>query len=114
MRIDDAGRSEKSGIGNAPDPGISIVVGHILEKPIDGVVKVAAIVDVLIRLLVVDVRTHLDELAFRHVSPADVLKNKDVSRLVEIGRGPELRAVQVDAVRPDAVRRAIDQKRVRV
>ncbi len=52
--------------------------------------------------------------ALRHVATAYVLEDEDVSRLVEIGRRTELRAVEVDAVRGNAVRRAIDQERVRM
>jgi len=36
MRVDDAGGGEESGIRNSPDSGIAIVVGHVLEQPVDG------------------------------------------------------------------------------
>ena len=114
MRVDDAGRSEESRIRDSPDSGVAVVVRHILEQPVDGVVEIAAVVNILLRLLVVDVRTHFDELALRHVAAAHVLKNEDVSRLVEVGRGAELRAVQVDTVGADAIGRAVDQERVGV
>ena len=112
MRVDDAGGSVEAGIGNSPDSGVAVVVGHVLEQPVDGVVEVGAVVDVLFRLLVVDVGTHLDECSFGHVAAADILIDEDVSGFVEVGRRAELGAIEIDAVRADAVGRAVDQERV--
>ena len=114
MGIDDAGRGEEAGIGNSPDAGVAVIVGNILEQPVDGVVKVGAVVDVLFGFFVVDVRAHLDERALGHVAAAHVLVDENVSRLVEVGRGTELRAVEVDAIWRNAIRSAIDQERVGV
>ena len=93
MRVDDAGGSEEAGIRNSPDARVPIVVGHILEQPVDGVVEIAGVVDVLLGFLVVEVRAHFDELAFRHVTAADILKDENVSRLVELGSGSQRAAI---------------------
>ncbi len=90
---------KESRIGNAPDAGIAVVVRHILQQPVDGVVKIAGVVHVLLGFLVVDVRTHLDKCTLRHVAAAHILEDENVSRLVEVGRGPELLAVQIHAIR---------------
>src|ERR1700722_8468873 len=55
--------------------------------------------------------THLNELAFRHVAAAHVLKNEDVSRFVELRRGAQDAAILIHAIGGDAVGRAIDQER---
>ncbi len=112
MRVNDARRREKSGIGNSPDAGVAVVVGHVLEQPFNGVVEIAGIIDILLRLFVVDVRPHFDERSFRHITSAHILVDENVSRLVEVRRRPKLFAVQVDAIRAHAVRGSIDQKRV--
>jgi hypothetical protein len=65
MRVDHAGGGVEAGVGNPPNAGVAVVVGHILEEPINGVVEIGAVVDVLVRPLEVEVRSHFDELALR-------------------------------------------------
>ena len=114
MRIDDAGGSIEPGIRDAPDPRVPVVVGHVLEQPVDGVVEIAGVVDVLFRFLVVDMRSHLDERAFRHVAAAHVLIHKNISRSVKLGRRAQRLAILIHAIRPHAVRSADDQERIRL
>ncbi len=113
MRINDARGREKSGIRNPPDPRVPIIVRHVLQQPVNGVVKIAGVVHVLLRFLVVDMRAHLVERSFRHIAAAHVLIDEDVSRLVEFGRGSESRAVQIHPIRPHAVGSPIDQEWIR-
>ncbi len=46
MGVDDAGRGVEAWIGDAPDPHASVVVRHVLQQPLDGVVGIGAFVDV--------------------------------------------------------------------
>ncbi len=112
MRVDDAGRGEKSRIRNAPYAGVSVVVGHVLEQPVDAVVEIAGVVHILLGSLIVDVRPHLDECTFRHITPAHILEDENVSRLVEVRRRAELLTELIHSIRTHAVRGSIDQKRV--
>ena len=110
MRVDHAGGSEKSGIGDAPDAGFAVVVGNIFQEPVDGVVEVAAVVDVGGGFFDVDVRAHFDEFAFGHEAAANVLHNENVAGFVKVRRRAELGAILIDAVGRDAVRSAADEE----
>ena len=112
MRIDDARGSVEPRIRDTPDADAAVVVGHVLQQPLDRVVGVGALVDVGVRLRLVDVRPHLDEIAFRQITPADVLKHEDVAGLVERLRRSQPRPELIDAVRRHAVRRARHQERI--
>src|SRR5260370_24084633 len=112
MRVDDAGGSEESWIGDAPYSGVPVIVGHVLEQPVDGVVEITAFVDILLRTLVIDVGTHLNKIAFRHITAANVLEDEDVARFVEVGRWAELLAILIHPVGSHAVRSSVNQKRI--
>ena len=81
-------------------------------EPLDGVLGVAAFVDVCGLGLVGQVRPHVDEFALRQVPPAYVLVGENVALLDKQRRGAQLAAVLVRAVRPDAVGRARQQDRI--
>ena len=86
--------------------------GHVLQQPLDGIVGIGAFVDVGGALRRVDMRTHLDEIAFGEVTAAHVLEHEDVPRPVEgLGR-PQARPELIDAVWRDAVRRPRHQEGV--
>ena len=55
----------------------------MLQQELDRVVRVRGIVHILRPLLVIDVRTHLDEFALAHPPSAHVLVHEDVSALLE-------------------------------
>ena len=110
MRIDDARRSVKPGIRNAPDAHLAVIVGDILQQPVHRVVHVAAVVHVVLRFFVVNVRPHFQERAFRHVASAHVLKNENVPRALEFVRRPQRLPIIVHAVGPHAIGRALHQK----
>ena len=110
MGVDNAGRSVKAGIGNSPNAHFAIVVGHVAEQPIDRVVHVGAVVHVLVAALFIDVWAHLNELAFRHVAPAHVLVDENVTGALKRFRGPQRPGVLVLSIRAHAVRRAIHQE----
>src|SRR5208283_7669 len=88
MRIDHAFRSEKSRVRNTPNSRLAIVVRDILQQPFDGVVQIAAVIHIILRFLVVDVRPHLYERAFGHEPPAHVLHTKIYPALSKSGEGP--------------------------
>src|SRR5581483_1326565 len=113
MRINDAGRCEESGIRNPPDSGFAVVVGNVFQQPVNAVIGVTAVVDVFVGFLLVDVRPHLGEGSFRHVSATHVLKHKDVAGFVELKRGTKLLTVLIDTIGGDAVRSAVEEKWIR-
>ena len=126
VRVDDARRRVEARIRDAPDADASVVVGDVVDQPIDGVVHVRARIDIGGRFLLVEVRGHLDEFALGLEAPAHVLVDEDVARLVEIlggsevarGRREMVLAVGVLAVArvgdAHAVGRADHQERVRL
>ena len=86
MRVDHAGGGVEAGIGDAPHADLAVVVGDVLDQPLDGVVGVGAFVGVLRAALDGAVRRHVDELAFGHVAAADVLVDEDVTPLCRTAR----------------------------
>ena len=87
------------------------MVRHVLDQPIDRVVRVRGFVD-LIAGLVGNVRPHIFVDAFAHVTAAHVLINKDVAFAREQLARPQRRTEFLRAVRRDAVRRAIEHDRI--
>jgi hypothetical protein len=114
MRVDQAGRDVKAWLRDPDHADAPVVVRDALQQPVDGVVGVRALVDVLRSLLDRHVRPHLLELALRHVAPARVLEDEDEARVLEAAGRTERGAIRVDAVRADAVGRARQQERPRL
>src|SRR5512136_1733971 len=83
MGVNRCHRRIKSGVRDAPDAHSSIVMRSIFHQPLDGVVSVGALVDVLRPLLYRNVGTHVDELSLRFVPPADILIHEDVALLAK-------------------------------
>ena len=90
---------------------LAVVVGDVLEQPVDRVVGVAALVDVL-RPLGRVVRPHVDERPLRHPAAANVLVDEDVPFLAEQRRRAKVAGILIVAVGPDAGLRAGQQDRV--
>ena len=84
MRIDDARRGIKSRVRNPPDAHLAVVVFDRLQQKVDGVMGIRSIIHIGWRLLVVDVRRHLDEGAFAQIAPAHILVNEDVATLFKL------------------------------
>ena len=83
MRIDHRHHSQPPAIGNPQHSRASVVVGHVLEQPLDGVVGVRAFVN----CLCVALRArwpHHHELALRFVAPANILKHENVTLLRQL------------------------------
>src|SRR5882762_8715268 len=78
MRIDGRYGREPAAIGNTEDPDPAIVLWHVLQQPVNGVVSVAAFVNRLGVFLVAR-RTIHHELPLRSVTAANVLLHKDVT-----------------------------------
>ena len=102
MTIDAGHRGVKARIRNAVDADPAVVVRHVLNQPIDGVVGVGGLVDLLAGL-VGNVRPHVFVLAFAHVAPAHVLIDKDVAFAREQFIGAQRRLELIRAVGRDAV-----------
>ena len=110
--IDHPGRRVEARIGDPPHADPAVVVGHVLDQPIDRVVGVRALVDVGGLLLAVAMRPHVLELALRHPSAADVLVGDDIAVAAEGRRWADVRLVGVLAIRLDPVRRAQQHHRI--
>ncbi len=104
--VDDAGGGVEAGIGDAPHADLAVVVGDVVNEPLDGVVGVGAFVGILGAALDGAVRRHVDEIAFGHVAAADVLVDEDELLAAEFIRRAEGGLVVLHAVGPDAVGRA--------
>ena len=112
MRINDARGGVETGIGNAPDADLPIVIRHMLQKIFNRVIHVRGVVDILRGRLVVDVRTHLDKLALRLVSAAHILIDKDVTGLLKFVRRAKALLVLIFTIRGDRIGRAIHHDRI--
>src|ERR1043165_10302872 len=77
MAIDAGHRRVEAGIRNSPHADPAVVVRHVLDQPINCVVSVSRLID-LVAALVWDVRPHIFIDAFAAVTPAHVFVNKDV------------------------------------
>ena len=100
-------RGVEARVRNAPDTHFAIVIGHVLHQPVDAVIRVAAFVNILWRLLIVDLWTHVGELAFRHNAAAHVLIREDIFLSGEQFRRSERRLIVVRAIGRNAVRRPV-------
>ena len=104
--VDHAGDGVETRVRDARLPDLAVVPLHVLQQPLDGVVGVAALVDLLALLRWV-VRPHIDELALGHPPPAHVLVDEDVPALAHSARraaasrgtGPRRRAATLYGVR---------------
>src|SRR3972149_9474455 len=112
MRINDARGDMKPGLGNSHHSDPAIVVGNILQEPFDGVVRIAALIDVLWSFFVRPMGSDLLEFPLRHISPPCVLIDEDETLFLKIFRGAKARSVLIDAVRPDTIRCACYDKGV--
>ena len=112
MCLDDSGGSVVAGIRDTPHADSAIVAWYVLYEPIDGVPRIGALVKIPLSTLLGTMRTHVDELPFRHPAPAYVLIGEDVAFLAEQRRRAEIRAILIRAVRAGAVRRPHQQHRV--
>lgn len=70
----------------------AVVGRNVFEEPDHGVGHVRAFICLPWRGLI-EVRTHVEEVAFRLEAAADILEDEDVAGAVELGRGAELRTV---------------------
>jgi hypothetical protein len=111
MTIDAGHRRVKPGIRDAVDADAAIVIRNILDQPIDRVVSVAGFVN-LVSLFVGDVWPHIFVFAFAHIAPAHVLIDEDIAFARKQIIGPKRIAKSVQAVRRDAVTRAVKHERI--
>ena len=71
------------------DTDLTVVVRSSFEQELNRVVHVGAVVDVLRRPLVVDVRSHLNEFALGEIAPTYILVGKDVACLFKLVGGAQ-------------------------
>src|SRR5215467_1483489 len=84
----------------------------MLQQEFDGVIHIRAVVHVLGGFLVVDMRVHLQEIAFGHIPAAHVLIHNDVLGLFKFIRWANLLFVLIFAVGSNAVGSAVNQNRI--
>src|SRR6185369_17648687 len=80
VSVDHSRRRVEARIGDSPNANFTVVPWYVLHQPIDRVVGIRGFVDILRALLVRYVRTHVDEIAFRHHSSPNVLIYEYVER----------------------------------
>src|SRR5262249_43632156 len=85
VTVDGSRRSIEPWIGNSPNSDPAIVVGEILNEPVDGVVGIRAFIDVLGPVLLRQMWAYVHELAFGIVASTDILKDEDVAFFIEPG-----------------------------
>ena len=108
MRLHQRHRGEPASVGDAENSGSAVVVGDVLDQPIDGVISVGSFVD-RVGLGPVARRALHHELAFGIVAAADVLEHENEPFIGEL-----LVAIleRVFGLAPgEAVRRALHQQR---
>src|SRR5439155_810513 len=90
MRVDHAGGCIETGLRNAPHSNFSAVSGYVLHQPVNGIVRIGALIGVartvLHRLVWPDDRV----VSFAHETAADILVDEDELRSK---RASELRIV---------------------
>ncbi len=101
------------GIRDPGDPDAPVVVGHVLDQPVDGVPGVAALVDVFVASLVRIVRPHINERALAHIAAPHVLEGEYVSGLDQVRVEHQGHAVTLLTARLYVIGRAPQQDRVR-
>ena len=78
MRVEQSHGGQPAPVGDAQDSHPAVMVGHVGQKPVDGVVGVGALVDGLRVALVARVAQH-HKPALGAVAPANILKDEDVA-----------------------------------
>src|SRR5215469_11965389 len=78
MRFEQRLRHQPSRIRNSPHPYSSVIVGDVLDQPIDGVISVCALIDGF-GVAVVAHRSLHDKLTFRLEPSANVLEDENVA-----------------------------------
>src|SRR5215467_7731183 len=84
----------------------------MLQQEFDGVIHIRAVVHVFGGFLVVDMRVHLQEIAFGHIPAAHVLIHNDVPGFFKFIRRANLLSVLIFAVGSNAVGGAVNQNRI--
>ena len=111
MRIDRTCGSIKTGIGNAVGADAAVIICDIFYHPIDRVVGVGRFVD-LGFIGVSDVGPHIFEFALAHPASTYILINKYIAFLCKQRIGTNACFKFIGSVRPDGIRRAVEQYRV--
>ncbi len=111
VRLDDPFHDLVAGGRSADHADPAVVVRHVFEQPIDGVIGVAVLIDLPARLLR-HVRPHHHKLAFGFVLPAHILLDENkplVFKLERMPRRPEVGAARLrTGINP--VRRAKEEE----
>ena len=111
MPVDAGHRGVEARIRDTVDADAAIVVRHVLDQPIDRVVSVGRLIN-LVALLVRDVGPHIFINALAHVPAAHVLVNEDVAFARKQFVRPKEIFVCVRSIRPDAIGRTIEHDRI--
>ena len=108
IAVDDAGGGVEAGIADAEDADFGVVVGDVLEQPVDGVGHVGGLVDAF----AVFGGRHLEPVAFAVPAAADVLADEDVAVMNEVGVAGDVRLDDVVVVVAAAVGSARHEERI--
>lgn len=105
MGINECGSCVETRIGDSPDADLAIVAGDVFEQPIDRVVSVAALIDLIGIHFVGDLRPNIFEVPFGHPPASDILIHKDVPFGAEEWTRTQIAFVLVDSIGLAAIRR---------
>ena len=103
MSIDHSGTGVKTGIRNPHHPDFTVVIGNILDQPFDGIPGIRAFIEIRRILFFGEMRPHVDKIAFRHPSAANVLIDEDVARFSKQRRWAQVLTILVNPVWFNAV-----------
>ena len=104
--------SIKTGIGNAEDAHITIIVADIFYQPVDGIIRITRFIG-FISFLVFIKRTYIHKFPFTHPAAAYILANDDIifPAIVTPVATPESCA-EIFSIGRTGIRRAHHQDRV--
>src|SRR6202162_2976338 len=101
MGIRHSGCNIKSRIRNSINARFAVVIGHILQQPVDGVVGVGTFIHILGVFFMIVVRRHLDKSSVTLKASAYILiyKNKSIGNKAR--RRTQVLGVVVGSIRTD-------------
>src|SRR5689334_8251420 len=111
MSANQTGGRIEARIGDAPHPYLAVVVGNVLDEPIDAVVGIGALIDVGRPAMSVLFGPHVRKSSFRHPAAAHILVDENILAFRVELRWAEAGSITVLAVRRDTVRCAVEQDR---
>src|ERR1041385_1228568 len=103
MRIDRADARIEPGIGDTPQTDASVVVGNVLDKIVDRIVGVGALIYIVRFEGIDEQRAIIHKDAFRSPQSAHILVGKDITVVDELARTTRAVAIGLWSIRAGAI-----------